>query len=239
MSHTSAQGDSDATIIPFPLHRVSPPPPTDEQSLEEPTAEEPAEGAEIYRLSVAPVSEAEPAPALSRERGDSLGDAFAAPSTAERRAHNVSLHALAGRSQSRREVENRLRDRGLDENVLQAEVESLVASGLIDDHALALELVDRHAHRGGMGRSAVAQRLRSRHVPQDAIDAALDTLDESEESSKLEALARERLRKMGNLAPDVAKRRLVGFLQRKGFGGPDLFAVVSRVMSSDDSHEGY
>jgi SOS response regulatory protein OraA/RecX len=33
------------------------------------------------------------------------------------------------------------------------------------------------------------------------------------------------------LAPDVAKRRLVAYLQRRGFRGNDIYSVVDQVLT--------
>jgi len=211
MSHTSAQGERDATIIPFPLHRVSSPA----------GAENTSEGAVIQELPVFTEHQE-----LSAVSGD------ASPSKAESRAHAVSLHALTGRDQSRYEVEAKLRHRGLLPDVIQAEVEHLVATGLVNDDALALDLVDRYAHRQGLAKPVVAQKLRLRHLAQESVVAALASLDDDTEVSKLDDLAKDRLRKMGDLTPAVTKRRLAAFLQRKGFSSSEVYTTLDRVLGS-------
>jgi len=211
MSQISAHGERNATIIPFPLHRVSAPAGVENAS----------EGAIIQEL-----------PVVEQHQELSAVTSDASPSKAESRAHNVSLHALAGRDQSRYEVEAKLRQRGLLPDVIQAEVEHLVSTGLINDDALALDLVDRYAHRQGMAKPVVAQKLRLRHLDQESVIAALASLDDDTEMSKLDDLARDRLRKMGDLSPAVTKRRLAAFLQRKGFSSSEVYATVDRVLGS-------
>jgi len=209
MSQISAHGERNATIIPFPLHRVSAPAGVENAS----------EGAIIQEL---PVVE------QHQELSAVTSDAF--PSKAESRAHNVSLHALAGRDQSRYEVEAKLRQRGLLPDVIQAEVEHLVSTGLINDDALALDLWIGMP-TGKDGQTGRAQKLRLRILIRSVI-AALGSLDDDTEMSKLDDLARDRLRKMGDLSPAVTKRRLAAFLQRKGFSSSEVYATVDRVLGS-------
>jgi regulatory protein len=223
MKNYAAQGEGDAIIIPFPLHRVSSPVETQRED----------HSAAVQELPVIPAPRD-----TGEESAQSL--AFGANETtplpdAERRAHNVSLHALAGRDMSRYEVEAKLRQRELPRDVIEAEVESLISQGLINDEALAYDLVDRYAHRGGMAKPVVAQKLRQRHLDPVSIEQALSELDDDVEASKLDDLARDRLRKMGDLDAATTKRRLAGFLQRKGFSSSEVFSTLDRVLNSRDS----
>lgn len=212
MTHHAVQGDGDAIIIPFPLHRVSPVESEDESAL-------PAVVNEL------------PGPSATQSE-DREGEVAASPKL-ERRAHNVSLHALAGRDMSRAEVIAKLRQRELPTAVIEVEVEALEKAGLIDDDALAIDLVDRYANRRGMAKPVVAQKLRQRNLDPGSLARALAELDEDAEVSKLDDVARERLRKMGDLDPVTTKRRLVAYLQRKGFSSSEIFSTLDRVLNSD------
>jgi regulatory protein len=216
MIHHATQGKSDATIIPFPLHRVSPVDTDAENDAPAPVKAMPGlDSAEVPRV----------------ERTVTEGEPHASPKL-ERRAHNVSLHALAGRDMSRAEVVAKLRQRELPAEVIEAEVEALVLAGLIDDDALALDLVDRYANRRGMAKPVVAQKLRQRNLDHGSLQRALAELDEDTEISKLDEIARDRLRKMGDLDPVTTKRRLAGYLQRKGFSSSEVFSTLDRVLNS-------
>ena len=133
---------------------------------------------------------------------------------------------------SRFEVKQRLEQRELPSEVVELELEELTRQGLIDDDALARELVDRYANRRGMAKPVVAQKLRQRKLDPASVEAALAELDGEVEASKLDDLARERLRKMGDLDPVTTKRRLAGYLQRKGFSSSEVFTTIDRVLSS-------
>jgi SOS response regulatory protein OraA/RecX len=140
------------------------------------------------------------------------------------------LHALAGRGQSRHEIEKRLRSRELSEEVVATEIEALEEAGLIDDETLAADLVDKYAVRGGLGRRAVEDKLRSRKLSAQVINEALSVLSHEGEKEAVRELALTKIRSLESVAPDVAKRRLQGFLLRKGYSPSDVYPLVSELL---------
>jgi regulatory protein len=148
-----------------------------------------------------------------------------------RRAHNVAVHALAGRGQSREEIERKLLSRELPEEAVADEIERLEGLGLINDVDLASDLVDRYAQRQGLGRHAVAQKMRERRIAPEVIAHALSAVSDADEQGRLLEVARDRARALRSLAPDVAKRRLAAYLQRRGFRGNDIFSVIDEVLA--------
>ena len=147
-----------------------------------------------------------------------------------KRAHNVSLHALSGKSHSVAEMREKLRARELPEEAIESEMAELERVGLLDDDALARDLVERYGSRERLAKRAVEQKLRARKLPQGVIEHALAELESDEEGGLAEEAARERLRKMGSLAPAVAKRRLYAYLQRKGFSSGDISDAIAKVL---------
>lgn len=137
----------------------------------------------------------------------------------ERRAENVSLHALGRRAQSRAEVVELLRRREIDPIVIEAEIARLERVGLVDDGALAMTLVERLADRKKLGTGALRAELHRRKLDAGAIEAALASREGDDDSELLAGLVDDRLRRMGELDRDTAERRLLGYLARKGHGG--------------------
>jgi regulatory protein len=221
MTLPRAAGERDALIIPFPLHRVrqANEPPEDPMT-------EPEHAAPVTALPG--LSDREPPTASGDEEEERAEGGV--PARQQRRARNVSLHALAARGHSRWEIEQRLSSRDLSPEVIAEELEALERSGLIDDEALAAELVDKYAIRGGLGRRGVVDKLRSRKIPEHMIEQALLVLKVEDESDALRELALSKLRSVESLAPAVAKRRLGAFLLRKGYSPGDVYPLVSELI---------
>ncbi len=150
---------------------------------------------------------------------------------AARRAENVALHALTRRGQSRAEVADLLVRRELPPEVVEAELERLAGVGLIDDAALARDLVDRLRSRKKLGASALRAELQRRRLDRDAIDAALAAIaDDDADDELVDELARDRARRLGGLDRVTAERRLVDYLSRKGHSGSRAREAARRAL---------
>jgi regulatory protein len=154
---------------------------------------------------------------------------------AARRAENVSMHALTRRGMSRRELERVLRSRELDETAVAAELDRLQGVGLVDDRALAEDLVSRLRERKGLGRTAVAAELNRRMLPNDVISEALESIETDDELETARDLAVRRAAQLRSLDPATAERRLSGFLQRRGYSGDILRTAVTEALRGNGS----
>lgn len=90
--------------------------------------------------------------------------------------------------------------------------------GYLDDVRLADEIVRSHHERKGMGRALVEREMFRRGLDSAVIIETIAALPDDDAGAALE-LAEKRARSMRSLTSDVAERRLVGFLQRKGYNG--------------------
>ncbi|MCI2958323.1 RecX family transcriptional regulator [Agromyces atrinae] len=90
--------------------------------------------------------------------------------------------------------------------------------GYLDDARLAEEIVRSHHERKGMGRALVEREMFRRGIDSAVIIETIAALPDDDAGAALE-LAEKRARSMRSLTSDVAERRLVGFLQRKGYNG--------------------
>jgi regulatory protein len=213
-------GERDAIIIAFPVERVSPP------------SRSTTREAVVISLTT-PVTPSEGDDTVSQnssgEPTANTGDAN--PSERVRqRARNVALHALATRGVSKQEIEERLVSRDLPDDVVQEEISALERQGLIDDTELASNLVDKYVVRQGLGRRAASEKMRQRGISASIIAGALEGVSNADESTRLREVAEDRARALGSLAPEVAKRRLVAYLQRRGYSGNDIYSLVDEVL---------
>ena len=192
------------------------------------------EGAGTYRLG------AETAGRLGLREGADVDSALlarVATATSIREGTLAALRLLQRRLRSRAELNAGLRRRGLSPPQVAAILSDLERAGWIDDRRFArLWIEDRMALRP-RGSRALRAELRVRGVAPDIIEATLGHLisPEREDGVALEQ-ARRRVERLRNLAPDVARRRLVGWLQRRGFGGGAI-ARALRVLA-DTREEG-
>ena len=147
------------------------------------------------------------------------------------RPENVSMHALTRRGMSIAEMTRLLEAREIEPDDVEAEIERLEGVGLLDDQALADNLVRTLQDRKGLGRSAISAELRRRKVDQGAIDEALDSIDTDDELARAIEVATKRAGQLSSYDAATAKRRLGAYLQRRGYSGSVLSAAMNAALS--------
>lgn len=197
-----------------------------ESKIEAKYAERPVADVKLSRaeLSRTEPSRAEPSRTHSARE--------AAAESAKARAERISMHALTRRGMSQREVERSLRARELDDDTVASELDRLEGVGLIDDMALAQNLVGTLQERKGLGRSAIAAELRRRLLAPAAIEYALDLIEMSDELCRAREIAVKRATQLRSYDRETAVRRLSAFLMRRGYSGSTVRAAVEHALPS-------
>jgi len=172
----------------------------------------------------------EPPPLATGDPQPAVSDGETHADRQRERAHNVSLNSLTKRGMSKREVERTLRARELDEDVIAVELERLEAVGLVDDLALAQNLVGTLQERKGLGRSGIAAELTRRLLSPAAIEYALELVDTGDELARARDLAVARARQLTSYDRETAVRRLSGYLARRGYSGSTVRAAVDHAL---------
>jgi regulatory protein len=153
------------------------------------------------------------------------------PADPESAARTVCLNLLTTRARTRAELAGELERRGFDDEIAATVLDRLVEVRLLDDAAFAEQWVDsRHRHRG-LGRRALSQELRRKGVESETADEAVAGLDADVEREKACELVRRRLPSLDRVEPQIAARRLVGMLARKGYGAGLAYEVVRTEMA--------
>ncbi len=142
-----------------------------------------------------------------------------------------ALATLARGRRTRRELEVRLRRREAETTIIAAALDRLEASGVLSDTDVArAEAVSRL--RRGEAPARVKQTLRHKGITgREADEAVVAAIEENgfDELASCLAVAQKRSRSLASLPPDVARRRLVGFLRRRGFSGSVIRTVLDEI----------
>ena len=184
---------------------------------------------------------ADPAVAGSVDAGPSAaGPSAASPSDrsapppvearAAQKAERISMNALTRRGMSKREVQRSLAARELDDETIASELERLEGVGLVDDMALAQNLVGILQERKGLGRSAIAAELTRRLLAPAAIEYALELVDTGDELGRAREIAVKRASQLRSYDRETAVRRLSAFLMRRGYSGSTVRAAVEHAL---------
>ena len=148
-------------------------------------------------------------------------------------AQDRALRTLAAGRRSERDLSVRLRRHEPDAAVVGEAIARLRALGLVDDAEFAVAEATARLRRGTVATGDVRRRLRQRGVAADVVDEAIAAAaDEFEvdDAARCREAASKRVRQLASLAPDVARRRLAGWLMRRGFAPGLVAETVRRVL---------
>jgi len=160
-------------------------------------------------------------------------DAAVAP---EERAREICLRALERRRHSRRELELKLRQKRIEENVAAAVLDRLGEVGLVNDTEFARAFVESRRRRSPKGRRAFAAELGARGVDRDTVDAVLDEVfGDIDPADEAMVALQPRLRGWSGLPREEARGKAARFLERRGFGYEAVRNALDRVLPSEDA----
>ncbi len=166
---------------------------------------------------------------------------------ADIRIRDAALNLISYRARTRTELRRRLRQKGFQPARIDLCLDRLQEKGFIDDEAVAAAFVrDRLRHRP-RGKTALAAELRAKGVSGDLAGRTINDVFEAAETSDdelahtvaekwvarqpeavLDALANEER----SPAKEKARRRLLGYLKRRGFRGESLSLGVRRAVEA-------
>ena len=130
------------------------------------------------------------------------------------KAYNRAVRLLGRRPRSQAEMARYLRGKGYDQVVIDDTLKRLLDQHYLDDEAFVQFWVENRERFRPRGERALRYELRQKGIADDLIEAALGDVDE-------EALAwaaiEPKLRRWHDLAAEDLKKKVIGFLSRRGF----------------------
>ena len=150
-----------------------------------------------------------------------------------------AVNALARGRKTRRELEIRLRRLQPDAALIAEALDRLAAIGVLSDAQVAHAEAAARLRRGeapAMVRHVLRRKGVEGRMVNEAVSAAISE-DGFDELAACRALAEKRVRAFGAKEPAVVRRRLVAFLQRRGFGGSVIGAVLREVLGRQSEIE--
>ena len=145
-------------------------------------------------------------------------------------ARDIALRRLERSLACRSQVQQALERKQVDPDIAQQVLDRLEEVGLLDDLAYAQTLARTRFREKFAARRAIASELKTKGISAANIAAALEQIDDADEAQAALALARKKAATLTNVEPTVAKRRLAGALQRKGYGPADTWHAIAVVM---------
>ena len=145
------------------------------------------------------------------------------------KAKDAAYNYLSYRARSVKEVRDKLAQKEFAEEIIEQVVDDLQRQKLLNDREFARRFVEARLSRAN-GSRKLAQELRRKGIETEIIDEVLGefaaTLDSEERAMGL--LGKQAWRYRG-LERDKAKRRMLGFLARRGYDAQMARSAVDKV----------
>lgn len=146
------------------------------------------------------------------------------------RAKNYALELLSSESYSKNKMIYQLAQKGFRTEAINITLEDLEQLGHIKDENFAKKWVARRQRSKPKGKKMLAHELVNQSIDKTTVDRVLSGIHGTEETEAALQLARKQVKRYRSLPLDVAKRRLHGFLHRRGYDYETIQSVIERVV---------
>lgn len=143
-----------------------------------------------------------------------------------------AVRMLSARPRSVAELRRLMLRKGLPIQEVDNAIERLIGVGYLDDTAFARHYARSKVLAAGFSRRRIEQELARRGVPRRTAENAVAYVFDDEaidESTSLERMIVKRLRSMTGADEVTKRRRLFGFLARRGYHPEDIEAAIDRL----------
>ncbi|MFT7587193.1 MAG: regulatory protein [Cellvibrionaceae bacterium] len=142
------------------------------------------------------------------------------------RGKEIALRLIMNRPRSKKEVNDRMREKEIGEVTRDRVIIRFEELDLLDDEAFARYWIDQRARFKPRGKPLLRQELRQKGVDQQIVN---DLLEHTNDSAAAMQAAEKKARTLLRYPEDQFKKKLTGFLQRRGFSYSEIREVVDQL----------
>jgi regulatory protein len=148
-------------------------------------------------------------------------------------AYNYALNLLSARPYAVRALHRKLIQKEYTTADADDAIRRLVDNGLLNDAKYAEQYARSKILSTGASKRRLTQDLYRKGIKGDVAGSAIEHVIADEEIDTavvIEQVARKKLAQLGDLEPLVLRRRLFGFLARRGYDVDEIKSVVARLI---------
>lgn len=154
----------------------------------------------------------------------------------KQRAYVQALKYLERKQRTRKELEDRLRQKELSQTVIEQALQRLQQEGLINDELYAKQWAVQRVSSQRKGKAWVRQELRQKGVDKALISEALSEVSHEQEYESCLVVGRKKWNQTRGEIMD-RKRKTGSFLMRRGFSGEQVRKVINQLIRENGEAE--
>ena len=130
---------------------------------------------------------------------------------------------------TKNEMEQRLAREGFSTKAIETTIEELIHSGHIRDRKYAENWIVRRQKSNPRGKTLLKKELVNKGIDRETAEQVVANVETEDETKVALQIAQKRMKQYTGLPIHVAKRRLHGFLARRGFGSEIVRHVLEQI----------
>lgn len=146
---------------------------------------------------------------------------------------NYALKLITFRDRTEKELRDKLREKGYDENTIEDEIVFLKDYGYIDDGRYAKSFTNDAISIKKWGRIRVYNELLKRGIDRETIAAALEDAFQDDSTDAVTAVLESRF-KEADLGNPRERTRIFNYFMRRGYAPEEIKGAMNRVCAFND-----
>ena len=126
-------------------------------------------------------------------------------------------------------MERQLEREGFSSGAIETSIAELIRSGHIRDRKYAENWIVRRQKSNPRGKTLLKHELVDKGIDRETAEQVIATVETEDETKVALEIAQKRAKQYKRLPTHVAKRRLHGFLARRGFGSDVVRKVLEQI----------
>ena len=140
-----------------------------------------------------------------------------------------SRPTLKPKTYTKNEMERQLEREGFSADAIETSISELIRSGHIRDRKYAENWIVRRQKSNPRGKTLLKHELVDKGIDKETAEQVIATVEAEDETQIALQIAQKRAKQYKRLPTHVAKRRLHGFLARRGFGSDTVRQVLEQI----------
>ena len=136
---------------------------------------------------------------------------------------------LKRKTYTKSEIERQLQREGFSSDAIETSIEELIRSGHIRDRKYAENWIARRQKSNPRGKTLLKRELVDKGIDRETAERVIATVETEDETKVALEIAQKRAKQYKRLPTHIAKRRLHGFLARRGFGSDIVRHVLEQI----------
>jgi regulatory protein len=145
-----------------------------------------------------------------------------------------AFRLLKFRIRSAGEIKQRLKQKKYSQPVIREVLDFLSDLGYVDDLAFAVAWINNRQQFKPKSKRLIKSELRQKGVCDDIIEQAFGQAAGIEDEKTAHLLAEQKYKKLKSMETEIVKRRLIGFLGRRGFSSSLIYKVIKGLINNEN-----